>query len=345
MPFVIVRNDIANVAADAIVNTANPRPMVGGGTDARIHAKAGPKLLEARKKIGSITPGQAAITRAYNLDARYVIHTVGPVWMDGTHGEEILLRRCYDNALHLAAQHRCRSIAFPLISTGTYGFPKDKALQIAIAAFSEFLMEYEMQITLVVFNKDAWRLSEQLFQGVRSYIDEHYVDAWTASSHNCISRENLPSCRRRTDAEFIPPMVSPAPITPPVPKQAKPALSLADFLKKTDAGFTDTLLDYIDRSGKKDAEIYKKAHISKQLFSKIRNNPHYQPTKSTALAFAIALELNLEETQDLIGRAGFALTGSSKFDLIIRYFIETGNYNMVELNIALYEFDQSLLGN
>ncbi len=342
MPFEIIRNDIANVCADAIVNTANPRPIVGAGTDAMIHAKAGPKLLEARKKIGHITPGQAAITGAYNLDARYVIHTVGPVWIDGTHGEETLLRSCYDNALALARKHRCRSIAFPLISTGTYGFPRDKALQIAISAFSDFLLQQDMQITLVVFHKEAWQLSEQLFQGLRSYIDQHYVDVHTAAVRQ------QARARRIADAAYMPAadasMAAPSPKKAPATKE-KPTRSLAELLKKTDAGFTETLLGYIDRSGKKDSEIYKKANLSKQHFSKIRNNPHYQPTKPTALALAIALELSLEDTKDLIGRAGFALTGSSKFDLIIRYFIESGNYNIIQINMALYEFDQSLLGS
>ena len=347
MPFTIIRNDITRVCADAIVNTANPRPIVGAGTDAMIHAKAGPKLLEARQKIGNIVPGQAAITKAFDLDARYVIHAVGPVWMDGTHGEEILLRSCYDNALELARKHRCRSIAFPLISAGTYGFPRDKALQIAIAAFSDFLLQHDMQITLVVFHAEAWQLSEQLFQGLHSYIDQHYVDTWTSAAYEGVDRRRQARARRMVDAEYMP--VLEPPMAAPSPKKSetkgKATRSLAELLRKPEAGFTETLLDYIDRSGKKDSEIYKKANLSKQHFSKIRNNPHYQPTKPTALALAIALELSLEDTKDLIGRAGFALTGSSKFDLIIRYFIESGNYNIIEINMALYEFDQSLLGS
>ena len=171
MPFEIVRNDITNMAVDAIVNTANPKPLIGSGTDAGIHAKAGSALLEARKKIGNIPVGSSAITQGYGLDAKYVIHTVGPVWQGGGHDEENLLRQCYDSALNLALEHNCQSIAFPLISTGNYGFPKDRALQIAIQAFSNFLPEHEMQIYLVVFHKDAFRLSEKLFNRVASYID------------------------------------------------------------------------------------------------------------------------------------------------------------------------------
>ena len=340
MPFEIVRNDITNMAVDAIVNTANPKPVIGSGTDAGIHAKAGPELLEARKKIGSIPVGCSAITPGFGLDAKFVIHTVGPVWQGGGHSEENLLRQCYESALNLALENRCESIAFPLISTGNYGFPRDRALQIAISAFSTFLMEHEMQIYLVVFHKDAFRLSEKLFNRVASYIDEHYVLAReTAEYGGDFHRGYRSAYRRRRDMEVR----ESTAIGEPMPYASK-AMSLEDMLKQANAGFTETLLKLIDQTGKKDSEIYKKANISKQHFSKIRNNPDYKPTKPTAIALSLALELDLEATKDLIGRAGYALTNSSKFDLIIRYFIEQGNYNVVEINLALYEFDQNLLG-
>ena len=348
MPFQIVRNDITRMQVDAIVNSANPRPVIGQGTDSAIHEKAGPELLAARQKIGAISVGQAAITPAFRLDAKYVIHTVGPVWDGGSYGEEALLRSCYDRSLKLALAHGCRSIAFPLIATNNYGFPRDKALQIAISAFSAFLLEQEMMIYLVVFDRGAYRLSEKLFHGVESYIDDHYVDAWKLAQYNAISQSpRVFNDRRRRDLELMreqecrEEMMPCAPMAAPAPK----APSLPDFLKKADAGFTETLLKLIDKTGRKDSEIYKKANLSKQHFSKIRNNPDYKPTKPTAIALALALELDLEQTRDLIGRAGFALTNSSKFDLIIQYFIEQGNYNVVEINIALYEFDQSLLGS
>ena len=343
MPFSIVRNDITRMHADAIVNTANPRPIIGAGTDAQIHAAAGPQLLEARQKIGPIKVGTSAITPAYGLDARYVIHTVGPVWRGGLFGEGKLLRSCYDSTLALALEHGCQSIVFPLISTGNYGFPKDKALQIAMAAFSEFLLEHEMQIQLVVFNQDAFRLSEKLFHRVSSYIDEHYVQTVERREYPAAIRLNAPQAYRRREMEERMPLPDCAPCySMPAPSKA---MSLKEMLAQEDAGFSETLLKLIDRSGKKDSAIYKKAHLSKQHFSKIRNTPDYKPTKSTAIALALALELDLEETRDLIGRAGYALTNSSKFDLIIRYFIEQKNYNVVEINIALYEFDQSLLGS
>ena len=390
MPFEIVRNDIVNMSVDAIVNTANPKPQIGYGVDAGIHRKAGPKLLEARKKIGKIRVGDAAITPAFDLPARYVIHTVGPVWQDGSHSEEKLLRSCYQRSLKLAKRYRCRSVAFPLISTGNYGFPKPLALQIAMNTISEFLLNNEMQVYLVVFSRDAFQLSEKLFQGVSSFIDENYIREKTLQQYGFegegegiadlqerIIRERISrrqedtACYSAAPCETMaaPPESPPeqtentarinaipcapmaAQLEPQMAKQenrgfsfrkAKP--SLAQLLAETDAGFSETLLKLIDRTGKKDSEIYTKANISRQHFSKIRNNPDYKPTKTTAIALALALELDLEQTRDLIGRAGYALTNSSKFDVIIMYFIREKNYNLFDINAALFEFDQSLLG-
>ena len=345
MPFTIVRNDIALMQADAIVNTTGSHPRVGAGTDAAIHAKAGPGLLQARQAVGIIAPGSCALTPAFALDARYVIHTVGPVWSGGQRGEAQTLRRCYESALDTALHHGCRSIAFPLVSTGTYGFPKDLALQIAIAAFSAFLLQHEMDIFLVVFDRKAYRLSEQLFSSVASYIDQHYVDQQeqqrlTAAAERRRAARYLRemeenACHSLSLAEEDICYCAPAEKTTP---------SLEEMLRQLDAGFSRTLLQLIDKSGKKDAEVYKRANLTKQHFSKIRNNPDYRPTKPTAVALALALELDLAATQDLIGRAGYTLSNSSKFDLIIRYYIEQRNYNVVEINMTLYDFDQPLLG-
>ena len=352
MPFEIVRNDITKMAVDAIVNTANPRPVIGAGTDTAIHKAAGPELLRARQIVGSIEAGHAAITPAFNLNASYVIHTVGPVWLDGNHDEEMLLRSCYENSLSLAVQNGCQSVAFPLISTGNYGFPKDKALQIAISAFSSFLLENEMQIYLVVYDRTSFKLSEKLFQSVASYIDEYYVDSHDFTYGTL--DENRRRIRRRREMEIcectealeeMPTVGAAEELRPCAPMAATKALTLEDALKAADIGFSEALLKLIDKTGKKDSEIYKKANISKQHFSKIRNNPDYKPTKPTAIALALALELDLEQTKELIGRAGYALSNSSKFDLIIQFFIQQKNYNVVEINVALYEFDQSLLGN
>ncbi len=350
MPFEIICGDITEIKADAIVNTANPNPIIGSGVDAGIHKKTGPKLLEARKKIGTIAAGQAAVTRAFDLDAKYVIHAVGPVWEDGTHGEEVLLRQCYENALALAAKKRCKSVAFPLLSAGNYGFPKSMALQTAVNAFSAFLMDHEMRIILVVFDRDAFALSEKLFQSVQSYIDEHYIQQKLQEEYAVTDSGDIYRAirerqqRRRIEAHVF---QSEAPEEAPDMLMAAPAAapaSLEDMLQKTDAGFSETLLKLIDRTGKKDAEIYKKANIDRKLFSKIRSNPAYKPSKATALAFAVALELNLDETRDFIGRAGYALSHSSKFDIIVEYFIASGNYNIFELNETLFAFDQPLIG-
>lgn len=327
MPLEIVRNDITKMVVDAIVNTANPLPRVGSGTDFMVHQAAGPGLLKDRLKIGNIEVGNAAITKAHRLHAKYVIHAVGPSWNKATGQEEALLRQCYDRSLALAVEYGCQSIAFPLISSGNYGCPKDKALQIAISAFTGFLTDHDLQIYLVVFDRAAFQLSEKLFHAVNSYIDEHFVDVCEKAAYTM--EEQFARC--------APPRQM-APCTAAAP-------SLQDILKQEDAGFTETLLNLIDQRGLKDSQVYKKANLSKQHFSKIRNNLHYRPTKPTALALALALELDLKATRDLIGRAGYALTNSSKFDLIVRYFIEQGNFNVVDINLALYEFDQPLLGS
>lgn len=355
MPFEIVRNDIVNMNVDVIVNTANPEPVIGYGVDAGIHKKAGEKLLEARKSIGRIHIGDACITPGFELDAQYVIHTVGPVWQGGKSNEEVLLRQCYEKSLALALENRCESIAFPLLSAGNHGVPKRTALQIAISAFSNFLMEHEMQIYLVVFSKDAFALSEKLFHSVQSYIDERYIIDKTLDEYGVYDKCNVREaeinqfCRELKYQRGIEvrqqSTLSPCLSVPSVSMPSAPAPdSLKTMLENTDAGFSETLLKLIDKTGKKDSDIYKKANVDRKLFSKIRNNPDYKPSKATALAFAIALELNLEETREFIARAGFALSHSSKFDIIIEYFISNSNYDMFEINETLFTFDQNLLG-
>ena len=329
MPFEIVRNDIVNMKVDAIVNTANPRPIIGAGTDKAVHDKAGARLLLARKEIGNIAVGEAAITPAFDLDANYVIHTAGPIWKDGRSGEEDLLASCFRNSLGIAKKKACESIAFPLISTGSYGFPKPLALQIAVREISSFLMENEMQVYLVVFEKQSFELSEKLFKSVSSYIDANYVS-------DKMNLEYGTSKVRRRNYEDMLLHESSYEITSKMP-------NLDGMLNNLDRGFSETLLDLIDRTGKKDSEIYKKANVDRKLFSKIRNNVNYKPSKATALAFAIALELDLDETSDLLSRAGYALSQSSKFDVIVRYFIENKKYDIFELNSVLFEFDQPLI--
>ena len=329
MPFEIVRNDIVNMKVDAIVNTANPRPIIGAGTDKAVHDKAGARLLLARKEIGNIAVGEAAITPAFDLDANYVIHTAGPIWRDGKSSEEALLASCFKNSLRLAKEKECESIAFPLISTGSYGFPKPLALQIAVREISSFLMENEMQVYLVVFEKQSFELSEKLFKSVSSYIDANYVS-------DKMNLEYGTSKLRRFDYEEMLLRESSYEITSKMS-------NLDGMLNDLDKGFSETLLYLIDRTGKKDSEIYKKANVDRKLFSKIRNNADYRPSKATAIAFAIALELSMDETDDLLARAGIALSQSNKFDVIVRYFIENKKYDIFELNSVLFEFDQPLI--
>ena len=337
MPFEIVRNDIVNMQVDAVVNTANPNPVIGSGVDSGIHKKAGHELLVARQKIGCIDVGDAAITPGFDLDARYVIHTVGPVWKDGSHREEQILSSCYRNSLTLAKEHECESIAFPLIATGNYGFPKPLALQIAVREISTFLLENEMQVYLVVFGKEAFALSEKLFKSVSSYIDENYIRSKTLDEYGTESMYGSRlETRRIREQECSDMLVGAA-----IPSDSD---DWGQMLKDLDAGFSETLLQLIDRTGKKDSEIYKKANVDRKLFSKIRNNMDYRPSKTTALAFAFALELDVDETKDFISRAGFALSHSSKFDVIVEYFLVNGNYNVFELNEVLFAFDQPLIG-
>ena len=337
MPFEIVRNDIVNMQVDAVVNTANPNPVIGAGVDSGIHKKAGHELLVARQKIGCIDFGDAAITPGFDLDARYVIHTVGPVWKDGSHREEQILSSCYRNSLTLAKEHGCESIAFPLIATGNYGFPKPLALQIAVREISTFLLENEMQVYLVVFGKEAFALSEKLFKSVSSYIDENYIRSKTFDEYGTESVYGSRVVTRRIREQECSDMSVGAAI--PIDSD-----DWGQLLKDLDAGFSETLLQLIDRTEKKDSEIYKKANVDRKLFSKIRNNMDYRPSKTTALAFAFALELDVDETKDFISRAGFALSHSSKFDVIVEYFLVNRNYNVFELNEVLFAFDQPLIG-
>lgn len=355
MPFEIVRNDIVNMQVDAVVNTANPNPVIGFGVDSGIHKKAGKELLEARKKIGRIDFGDVAITQGFGLDAKYVIHTVGPVWEDGNQQEEEILSSCYRKSLALAKANQCESIAFPLIATGNYGFPKPLALQIAVREISTFLLENEMQIYLVVFGEEAFALSEKLFKSVSSYIDENYICSKTIDEYGTESvygsrLETRRIRERQKRSNRIHEDVCPSQALEEYQDMSVGAGIPMDsddwgkLLKDLDAGFSETLLKLIDRTGKKDSEIYKKANVDRKLFSKIRNNMDYKPSKTTALAFAFALELDIDETKDFIGRAGFALSHSSKFDVIVEYFLVNKNYDVFELNEVLFAFDQPLIG-
>lgn len=330
MPLEIVRNDITKMAVDAIVNAANETLLGGGGVDGCIHRAAGPELLRECETLGGCRTGDAKLTGAYRLPCRYVIHTVGPVWNGGGYGEREQLISCYRRSLALAKAKGCETVAFPLISSGIFGYPRDRALRVAVETISEFLMENDMTVYIVVFDRAAYQIGSRLFADIAAYIDDHYVDEHRDPRREHLRRSRLP---RRLICEEAAPMAA---------READG--SLDEWLCGLDAGFSETLLRLIDRTGKKDSEIYKKANIDRRLFSKIRSDPAYQPSKTTAVAFAIALELDLEETRDFLARAGFALSRSSRFDVIIEYFIRQGNYDVFAINEALFAFDQSLLG-
>ncbi len=353
MPFEIVRNDITRMETDAIVNAANSRLLGGGGVDGAIHAAAGPELLEECRRIGGCPTGEARITKGYRLPARYVIHTVGPVWQGGGRGERALLASCYAASLDLAREYGCRSVAFPMISAGAYGYPREEAMAVAVEEISRFLLKNEMTVYLVVFGRETLTAGKKLFKDIQSYIDDTYV-----SEHLDLNLEGRRKLSR-LEADMRPTVF-------PVFGQAKGTAERKSFeslqeddltveaclapdwegmLRNTDEGFSGTLLRLIDERGMTDAECYKRANMDRKLFSKIRSNPAYHPSKPTVLAFAVALELELAEARDLLEKAGFALSHSSKFDIVLEYFLKNKIYDIYEINQVLFDFDLPLLGN
>lgn len=341
MPLQIVRDDITKMSVDAIVNAANPSLLGGGGVDRCIHLAAGPELLAECRRLGGCVTGSAKMTGAGKLPCRHVIHTVGPRWRDGSHDERELLASCYQTSLSLAKENGCETIAFPLISSGAYGCPKDLALRVAVDTISDFLLENDMTVYLVIFDRKAYQIGSRLFANIAQYIDDNYVDARTDANAERMRMMNTMECCDSAPGNVC--YGRRAASAPAIQKAAVPH-SLNDALRQLDESFSEMLLRKIDESGKTDAQIYKKANIDRKLFSKIRSDSQYRPSKPTAIAFAIALELSLEETQDMLMKAGFALSHSNKFDIIIEYFIENGNYNIFEINEALFAFDQCLLG-
>ena len=344
MPFSIIRNDLTKMKVDAIVNAANTELQMGGGVCGAIFAAAGAaRLQDACAKLAPIKIGEAVITQGFDLPAKYVIHAAGPVYRDGKQGEKALLRSCYLNALELAVRHQCESIAFPLISSGIYGYPKAEALKVATDAIADFLGAHDLDVSLVVFDKAAVAVGAELLGAVESYIDEHYVKKHSGARRQLLDVETdalsieqreilIKSTRLRA--------VETSEVT--VAESISP--SLDNLVGNLDEPFSTTLLRLIDATDKKDAEIYRRANIDRRLFSKIRSNEHYTPSKPTVLAFAIALELTLDQTDDLLERAGFALSNSRKFDVIVEFFIRSRKYDIFEINQVLFSYDQPLLG-
>lgn len=339
MPFTIIRQDITKLKVDAIVNAANTKLQMGGGVCGAIFSAAGAgRLQTACDHLSPIKTGEAVITKGFSLPAKYIIHTAGPVYRDGKQGEEALLRDCYINSLELAVKHKCESIAFPLISSGIYGYPKADALRVATAAIRSFIDEHDIDVSLVIFDKEALAVSEDLLGAVESYIDEYYVDEHTPP------RRRLLEVEEKALAEADELLQAPKMSQMLAPSMATPA-ALDDLVGDLDEPFSTTLLRLIDAKGfKKDSDVYRRANIDRRLFSKIRSNENYAPSKPTVLALAIALELTLEQADDLLQRAGFALSRSRKFDVIVEYFIQSGRYDIFEINEVLFSYDQPLLG-
>ncbi|ULT54415.1 macro domain-containing protein [Neobacillus drentensis] len=332
MPLEMVRHDITKMNVDAIVNAANTGLLIGGGVCGAIFQAAGVRALQqACDQIGGCHTGDAVITDGFNLDAKYIIHTPGPIWEGGNHQEDALLKACYLNSLELAKNHQCESIAFPLISTGIYGFPKEQALQIAVSAISSFLLNHDILVYLVVFDKRSFGLTKKLFSSINEYIDEHYVEEAEISFTR--NREAPSILEQRQEADIL---------QHDLFQEAE--YSLVELLDQLNESFSDRLLRFIDEKGLTDVETYKRANIDRRLFSKIRNEVDYTPKKKTAVAFAIALQLSLAETNELLEAAGYTLSRSSKFDVIIEFFVEQANYNIHEINGALFAFDQPILG-
>ena len=356
MPLQIIRNDITKVECDAIVNAANSTLLGGGGVDGAIHRAAGKKLLLECMKLGGCKVGQAKITGGYNLPCKFVIHTVGPKWRGGNNGERELLESCYKNSLALAKETNCESVAFPLISSGVYGYPMNDAFKVAVDTIAEFLMHNDMLVYIVVYNKNALAAGSKLFTDIAEYIDDNCVvehspydsrrianvsESIPLPSTRFLDVDNMQESAILDDMRFESANVCYAPTM-----QAPRTNDIGGIINEMiDEGFSQMLLRKIDEKGMKDSECYKKANIDKRLFSKIRSNPDYKPSKPTVLAFCIALELSLTEANEMLMKAGFALSHSNKFDIIVEYFIKNSNYNIFEINEALFAFDQSLLGS
>lgn len=363
MPFELIRNDIVKMKVDAVVNAANSGLRPGGGVCGAIFSAAGyNRLHQACRAIGHCDVGGAVITPGFDLPARYVIHAVGPIWQGGHHNEPQLLRNAYLNSLKLAKENGCESIAFPLISSGIYGYPKEEAFRVAVTAIQDFLLENDMKVYLILFGSGAVAVGEKVFSRIQSYIDDHYVEERYSLRENDRRRQYAEQLEEQ-ESIFAESSYESAPL-PPVSAPEKPAhkaapdeeadpfecifkifekRSLDDLLSHMDDSFSTMLLHLIDKKGMTDVEVYKRANIDRKLFSKLRKDS-YNPSKQTAVALCIALRLNLDEAKDLLGRAGYAFSPSNKADVIVQYFIENEIYDILTVNEALFAFDQKLLG-
>lgn len=340
MPFSIVRNDIARVRADVLVNAANERLAAGGGVCGAIFAGAGAsRMAAACAQIGHCPTGSAVTTPSFDLPCRRVVHAVGPVWRGGTHGERELLQSCYRSVFAEVVRLGATSVAFPLISAGIFGYPVREALDVARAEASAFLDDHpDVEVTLVVFTRDVVAQGVALLGELREYVDDAYVES---SPHLYDRSAELRELCVPEEWHFAaePPAPAPTPSAPVTPDE------LAERLAHLDASFSEALLALIDERGLTDAQVYRRANLSRQLFSKIRSKSDYRPSKPTAVALALALDLTLPQTQELLAHAGLTLSRSSKFDVIVEFYLARGVHDVMTVNEALFAFDQPLLGS
>ena len=343
MPLHIVHNDITKMHTDIIVNAANNQLLQGGGVCGAIFKSAGEDLLKKEcQTLSPVQTGSAVITDGYHSNAKYIVHAVGPIYKDGLHNEEVLLKSAYQTSLDLAIQYKCKSISFPLISAGIYGYPKKEALDISVKTLSQFLETNDLDIYLVVYDRNAVTLSEQLYHNIEHYIDTYYVETRFSRSNEIYGSFscNAPLAKPKSikkKRHFFKDDIS---LESEKVETTRSLDSLVDMIDET---FSEMLLRLIDEKGYTDSVIYKKANIDRKLFSKIRTQTHYHPSKKTALALAIALQLSLDETLDLLNKAGYTLSNSQKSDIIIKYFIENNNYDIYTINEALFCFNEPTL--
>jgi O-acetyl-ADP-ribose deacetylase (regulator of RNase III) len=327
MPLTIIRNDISEMETEAIVNAANAQLMEGGGVCGAIFAKAGSQqMAEACAQIGSCPVGGAVMTPGFKLKAEYVIHAVGPIWQGGKQDEEKLLRSTYRSSLELATTNKIKRVSFPLISAGIYNYPRQEALAVALDEIQRYLMDHELDVTMVLYGHSTAELGYKLFKDLRSYIDDHYVEEHYYR-------------RLRQESEYLP-MAAP----PALCQDTDEILQKFRIDFSQEVTFSEALLKLIDAKGISDVTAYKKSNIDRKLFSKIRSNKTYSPTKRTVLAFTIGLGLSVEEAEDLLARAGYAFSPCHKRDLIVTWFLENKRYDINQVNAALFDFDQELLG-
>ena len=348
MPFKIIRDDITKVKADAIVNPVNPEVCIGGGVESAIYEAVGKeKLLEARKELGRLQPGKVGVTEAFNLDAKYIVHVSGLYWKGGNSFEARCLKECYEKALKAALDKGCKSIAFPLLGTGTYGFPKDIGLDVAVSAFTEFLEEYEMEITLVVFGNDAVNVSGKLVDEVRSFVDDKYVKEALETEYKedrkifcySLSSERLHLLLKEETYDVLDNACTKDTFSAKQPGSLEAALK--NIYKES---FEKHLQQLINKKGLRNSEVYAAANISKQYFSKLLKG-QVKPSKDKMLALAVGLRLNMDEVVDFLRIAGYALSPISQTDTVVEYFIRKQEYNVLKINIVLFDYGLEPLTN